>query len=313
MSVFSGVAFRMTGRFYSDHFKMLPAEISEYLNNRLRNLFGDKASIKSVLPLRGGCVNEARMLSTGAGNFFLKFNAASHYPAMFRLEANGLTLLENASCIRVPRVYFSAETHRYAFLLLEYISSLSPVKKFWAVFGRQLAELHRKTSDSFGLDQNNYIGSLPQSNRKHSDWVEFITEERLGPMLKMAVNAGLLDLSDVRHMESMYKSLPGILPNERPSLLHGDLWSGNFLVDASGLPCVIDPAVYYGNREMDLAMTRLFGGFSETFYDAYTEYFPPEPGWKERIPVNQLYPLLVHVNLFGGGYTAQVRQIIRRF
>lgn len=137
--------------------------------------------------------------------------------------------------------------------------------------------------------------------------------ERLQPLVKLAYDSGLLDGQDARRMEILYKKLPEILPVEPPSLIHGDLWSGNYMVGNDGNPCIIDPAVYYGHREMDIAMSKLFGGFSPEFYRAYNEEYPMVKGWEKRVELNQLYPLLVHVNLFGEGYNRQVRQILKDY
>ena len=229
---------------------------------------------------------------------------------MFAAEAGGLAILKNAECIQVPNVIHNSDTGEYSFLLLDFIRSRPPTADFWHLFGQQLARLHQRTSPDFGLDHDNYIGSLRQSNNHHLRWTDFLVEERIQPQVKMAVDGRLLDNHDLRRLELLYKKLPEILPVEPPSLIHGDLWSGNYMVGSDGNPSIIDPAVYYGHREMDIAMSRLFGGFSPEFYRSYNEEYPMEKGWEKRIELNQLYPLLVHVNLFGGGYSRQVRQIL---
>lgn len=132
-------------------------------------------------------------------------------------------------------------------------------------------------------------------------------------MAELAFTNGYIKTQDLSRLELLYKRLPDLYPEEPPSLLHGDLWSGNFLSAHDGTPCLVDPAVYYGHRETDIAMTRLFGGFSQAFYEAYNHHFPLEPGWESRISLNQLYPLLVHVNLFGEGYMGQVRQVLKQY
>jgi fructosamine-3-kinase len=165
----------------------------------------------------------------------------------------------------------------------------------------------------FGLDHENYIGSLTQINSVKSDWLDFYINERLGYQLKMAVDHGKLGSGTVQDFEQFYVFLESFLPSEAPSLLHGDLWGGNLMIGSAGEPVIFDPAVYYGNREVDLAMTRLFGGFSSRFYETYNEEFPLLPGYEDRIDVYQLYPLLVHVNLFGGGYISQVKSILNQF
>ena len=292
---------------------MIPVEISQYLTSWLQRKISFSTKIISSAPLGGGSINETFRIGTTSGPLFIKFNQAKRYPGMFSTEANGLAILEKAGYIRVPNVLHSAETGNFAFLLLEYIDGTVPVGNFWQIFGQNLARLHRRTYAAFGLDHDNYIGSLKQSNHNHPLWIEFLVMERLQPLVRMAYDSGLLDGQDVRRMEMLYKKLPEILPIEPPSLIHGDLWSGNYMVGADGNPCIIDPAVYYGHREMDIAMSKLFGGFSPEFYRSYNEEYPLEKGWEKRVELNQLYPLLVHVNLFGEGYSRQVKQILKDF
>ena len=166
---------------------------------------------------------------------------------------------------------------------------------------------------SFGLDHDNYIGSLPQSNHQHTSWVEFFIEERLEKQIALAKNSGALNNSTIQQFNNLFKRLKEIIPEEKPSLLHGDLWNGNYMLAADGCACLIDAAVYYDHREMDLAMTRLFGGFPEEFYESYHETFPLSSGFEERVDIHNLYPLLVHVNLFGGSYISQVKSVLSRF
>lgn len=292
---------------------MIPVEISQYLTSWLQREFSASAVITSNTPLSGGSINETFHIETTIGPFFIKFNKAKRYPGMFSAEANGLAILEKAGCLGVPKVLHSAETGNLAFLLLEYIDGAETVNNFWHIFGQNLARLHRHTSSDFGLDHNNYIGSLKQSNHKHPSWTEFLIMERFQPLVRMAYDSRLLDDQDARRMEMLYKKLPEILPVEPPSLIHGDLWSGNYMVGADGNPCIIDPAVYYGHREMDIAMSMLFGGFSPEFYRSYNEEYLMEKGWEKRVELNQLYPLLVHVNIFGEGYSRQVKQILKNY
>jgi fructosamine-3-kinase len=154
------------------------------------------------------------------------------------------------------------------------------------------------------------MGSLAQSNSKESDWAQFFIKHRLEPQVKMAVDSGFTFSSSFDHI---YKILDKEVPKAPPALIHGDLWSGNFMVDANDSPVLIDPAAYFGHRETDIAMTTLFGGFSSSFYDFYNSAFPLESDWQERIGLHNLYPLLVHVNLFGSGYVNQVNQVLRKF
>ncbi|MFZ1687503.1 MAG: fructosamine kinase family protein, partial [Flavobacteriales bacterium] len=183
-----------------------------------------------------------------------------------------------------------------------------------------LARLHGHTNSTFGLDpastagrRDNYIGSLKQVNTGQVTWGEFFIHCRLEPQVKMAIDHQRIGMGDVLRFERLYGKLPSLFPIEPPALLHGDLWSGNFLCDAHHQPVLIDPAVYYGHREMDIAMTKLFGGFEPAFYSAYSDAWAMEIGWEERADLCNLYPLLVHVNLFGGSYAGQVAAILLRF
>jgi protein-ribulosamine 3-kinase len=261
----------------------------------------------------GGCINNGGRLQTGHGSYFLKWNYARRFPGMFDAEAKGLTLLFDAHAIRIPAVVGTDVRDDYQFILMEFIAPAARSRNYWQALGRQLAALHSVSWDQFGLDHNNYIGSLAQNNTPAREWISFFIERRLEPQLKFGVDAGRIGKDVVTQFEILYRKLPDILCVEKPSLVHGDLWSGNVIVDDSGEPCLIDPAVYYGHREVDLAMTELFGGFERSFYDAYEEAFPTQPGLEERLDIYKLYPLLVHVNLFGGGYLGEVRSILRRF
>jgi fructosamine-3-kinase len=184
---------------------------------------------------------------------------------------------------------------------------------YWIELGRGLANIHKNRSPTFGLNHDNYIGSLKQSNSPTNSWIHFFIHSRINSQLKLAIDKGQLNSSHQQKFEILFKELPNLLPNEKPALLHGDLWSGNVIVDHHGNAVLIDPAVYYGHREMDLAFTRLFGGFNSEFYHSYFETFPLEPGFDNRVDIYNLYPLLVHVNLFGGSYANQVVSILNRF
>ena len=270
-------------------------------------------SFRNSRPVSGGCINRCYQLETSSGNYFLKYNDATLYPEMFASEAKGLKLLAAADAIDVPAVISCGEEGSFSFLILEWIESGRREKNFWADFGMRLAQMHRCTAEKSGLDHDNYIGSLPQSNRESNNWIDFFIHERLEPQLKLARDSGLIASPDEKSFEKLISKLPQLIPVEKPALLHGDLWNGNFLVNPKGKASLIDPAVYYGHREMDLAMTKLFGGFDSEFYSAYNEVFPLEKGFESRTDIHNLYPLLVHVNLFGGGYVEQVKEILNRF
>lgn len=292
---------------------VLPDSLFQDVQNHLYELSGTGSQIISCEPVSGGDINKAYRLRTQSGSYFLKYNFSEHFPGMFQAEASGLNLLRASGSIRVPEVLGSQETGKYSWLLLEFIEQGRPSSVFWENFGRSLAHLHKCSNHNFGLDHDNYIGSLPQSNKFHATWCGFFIEERLEKQLAGALNSGLANQALTKQFEKLYKVLPSIFPQEPPSLVHGDMWSGNFMCDSNGMPCLIDPAVYYGFREMDIGMSKLFGGFASGFYEAYHEAFPMKPGWQQRIEICNLYPLMVHVNLFGGSYLGSVGAIVERF
>jgi protein-ribulosamine 3-kinase len=292
---------------------MIPDFLKEEVGRALKNFTGHEPQIRDFLPVSGGCINNCFQVRTSHGNYFLKYNDANRYPKMFEAEASGLRLLHDAGAIKVPGVIAAGEVSSLSFLILEWIERGKAAKNFWTDFGSRLASLHRRTSEHFGLNHDNYIGSLAQSNRTSMSWINFFVQERLEPQLKSAIDSGVIGADTVQMAASLFKKLPALLPVEPPSLLHGDLWNGNFIGDEEGHAALIDPAVYYGHREMDLAMTKLFGGFDPEFYSAYHASFPLVKGFEDRIDIHNLYPLLVHVNLFGGSYISQVEKILKTF
>ncbi len=200
-------------------------------------------------------------------------------------------------------------------LLLEYIEAAPRGKDFWDAFGSGLARMHKQkpVDGRYGLDHDNYIGSLHQSNRPRDTWADFFVTERLEVQLRMARDKGKAGRELTRQFEAFYRHLSDFFPEEPPSLLHGDLWSGNYMTGSGGEAVIIDPAVYYGHRYMDLGMSRLFGGFNQSFYRSYMDTYPMESNWEQSMDIANLYPLMVHVNLFGGGYIGSVKSILRRF
>lgn len=284
---------------------MLPIPVRD----RCEELLG--SPIRQVAPLGGGDINRARLLETGSGRYFLKMNTLPVSLDMFQTEAAGLKLIQETRTIRSPQVLGCAQAGDTAFLLLEFIESGRRSPAFWTAFGTSLAEMHRAPQPAFGLSFDNYIGSLPQANPEMEQWPAFYQKARLAPQLQMALDANRLDGRDHAQFDRLFQKLPDLLPDEPPALIHGDLWSGNFLAGPHEEGVLIDPAVCRAHREMDIAMSKLFGGFAPAFYEAYQAAYPLLPGWEERVPLYQLYYLLVHVNLFGGGYVGSVRQVLR--
>ena len=261
----------------------------------------------------GGCINSGGKLTTSVGTFFLKWNSTKRFPSMFDSEAKGLTLLRNVRAITIPEVIGVNEETENQFILMEFIEQGPQSKFYWKALGLGLANIHKATNDLFGLDHDNYIGSLRQLNTASENWIDFFVNRRLNVQLKLAMDSGMAGTQMMKSFESLYLKLGTLLPEERPALLHGDLWSGNIITTRSGEPCLIDPSVYYGSREVDLAMTKLFGSFPGEFYDTYNDTYPLLDGYDDRFELYNLYPLLVHLNLFGGQYRSPITGILSRF
>jgi fructosamine-3-kinase len=266
--------------------------------------------ITSSQSIHGGDINEAFCLHSGNNKFFLKINDAARYPEMFKREKEGLDALRNAGVLKIPEVIKTGEINNTQFLLLEWIESENPLSAHWENFGRGLAKMHQQAQPFFGWHNDNYIGSLAQVNDNCNTWPEFFIKNRIIPLVKKLYEKGSFSKSDVDIADRFCLSADSLFPEEPPALIHGDLWSGNFIITGNNV-ALIDPAVYNGHREMDIGMSKLFGGFPQLFYDAYNEIYPLEKGWEERLKYSQLYPLLVHAILFGGHYISQVRMIFQ--
>ena len=273
-------------------------------------------SIADLQAISGGCIADSRQLTTHTGKlFFLKQVRPGQNPNMLRAEASGLHELRKAKAVRVPEVL----AVEFDFLLLEFIPAGRAHSGSYAELGRNFAQLHRLRGKVFGFHEDNFLGTSLQSNRASgtavSNWVTFYAEQRLGFQLRLAERTGAATPELRRGLGRLLDKLPDLLSGteEPPTLLHGDLWSGNHLIDTQGRGWLIDPAVSYGHREADLAMTTLFGGYPSEFYAAYQEAHPLPSGWREREPLYHLYHLLNHLNLFGSGYLGQVLAVIRRY
>lgn len=266
--------------------------------------------IRSFQALAGGDINRAFRLETSQRSFFLKYNAYPQGADMLRTEKSGLDLLAATGSISIPEPVAQGSAQSYHFLLLEDWSGHRAGANFWKNFGHKLALLHQNTAPKFGLHEDNFIASLPQRNQQHDSWTSFYWEERLFPLLQKGLDKQLISYKEFQDVIPLGNKLEQIFPHTAPALLHGDLWSGNYMIAPDGQAGLIDPAIYYGHREMDLAMTRLFGGFPEVFYQTYQSTFPLEAGWTERIPICQLYPLLVHLLLFGRSYWGSIQQVL---
>ncbi|TMI96788.1 MAG: fructosamine kinase family protein [Bacteroidetes bacterium] len=280
----------------------------------LQNIFKDcDLHVQRYEPVHGGDINLAYCLFTSTGKYFLKINDKNKYTLMFTKEANGLRKLQELCTLKIPRVIREGSCYDQQYLLLEWLEKGSPKKDMWENFGSELAMMHKQPKEYFGFNENNYIGSLEQNNDPHNEWHSFYSECRIKPLVKKLFDAGDLSTTDIRDADLFCNSLRTIFPGEPPSFLHGDLWAGNYMITASGYAAMYDPSVYFGNREMDMGMTKLFGGFDRQFYEAYNETYPLQKGWENRLPITQLYPLLVHAVLFGGHYISDVKHIFSAF
>jgi fructosamine-3-kinase len=292
---------------------MIPESLTSSIESYLRELHDKTVKIQNQRPLGGGSINDTYLLETDEGSYFLKYNDAARFPGMFEKEARGLSLMYGARTVKVPEVVQYATAGSHAYLLLEYIAPGRADGDFWEKFGKDLAEMHQKSNDYFGLDHDNYMGSLYQNNTPHEIWSDFFIDERLERQVKLARDEGSISKSDAQLFDKLYPKLSVYFPPEPPAIVHGDLWSGNYIAAINGKAYLIDPAAYYGHREVDIAMSTLFGKFDADFYRAYNEAYPMESGWEERLDIYNLYPLMVHVNLFGGGYWGSVKSILNRF
>jgi fructosamine-3-kinase len=259
----------------------------------------------------GGCINSAVTLSDGERAYFIKLNRAE-FLGMFEAEAAGLGEIAATRTLRAPVPLCTGAAGGQAYIVMEHIRLGANRRENPAEAGSLLAALHRTTAEAFGWERDNTIGSTPQPNGRDADWVRFWRERRLGFQLALAADNGYGGALQTAG-ERLLQEFPAFLDHTpRPSLLHGDLWGGNLGYDEEGNPVVYDPAVYYGDREADLAMTELFGGFGPRFYDVYRDDWPLDPGYKVRRTLYNLYHILNHLNLFGGGYLVQAQTMIER-
>lgn len=289
---------------------MIPGDIRSALEASL------DLTVKDAHTVAGGDINQAARVTLYDGEaLFLKWNRAA--PAdFFESEAHGLRTLAAAGAIRVPAVLAVGSSP--AFLALEWIEAAHGAfdrDRFAERFGQAMAALHRHTAPEHGLERDNYIGSIPQINTPSPSWVAFYRDRRIGMQMQFARERGRLPREREELLTQLQARLETLLDDDAmpPALTHGDLWGGNYMLAPGGEPALIDPAVYYGHRETDLAMTELFGGFPPRFYAAYHEAYPLDPGYEERRELYQLYHILNHMNLFGGGYGSRADSIARRY
>ena len=286
--------------------------VLNYISQRLSSHFNQLVQIRFHQQVFGGDINQTYNLQTNIGTFFLKLNDGQ-LKDMFEKEFDDLQLLYQTKTIKIPSPVLYGSFGNKIFLITDLIQKGNPSKNFWQTFAYQLAALHKCSNDQFGLSTNNYIGSLHQQNSFCNTWSEFYARQRIMPLMQLAFTQNKCSREDITLAEKLCNRFENFFPEEKPALVHGDLWNGNFMSDENGNPVIYDPVVYYGNREMDIAMSLLFGGFDRTFYSYYEEIFSLQQDWKERIQLCQLYPLLVHLVLFGGHYYYNVMNSIRKY
>jgi protein-ribulosamine 3-kinase len=293
---------------------MIPQQIKELLQDRLKVILHSHNASISYLAVGGGSINETYKVKVNNNtNFFLKLNSNLRFSKLFEKEKNGLEFLSKQNCFLAPYVILYETNGNYQLLLLEWIEPGTRNNDFWKKFGEQLAQLHHINNEHFGFYEDNYMGSLPQENTFAPTWIDFFINQRLEPQIRLAVDKHLLQKNHITSFEKLFKKLGSVFNVEKPSLLHGDLWSGNFMCNERSLPVLIDPAVYFGHRSIDLGMTTLFGGFDKVLYDSYNYHFPLPANHIDQWEVCNLYPLLIHLNLFGGGYLHEISGILKRF
>lgn len=276
--------------------------------NDIANYHNIAINPDAVTAVSGGSIASSFRCEGALGSYFVKLQPQAEIDVL-TAEAEGAAALADTKTLRVPAVHGVGVSAPWAYLVLEWVNFRNPTEAAQTSCGAALAALHRRTAAEHGWPRPNFIGATPQVNQPLPHWPEFYCHRRLLPQLALAHSHGFEALA--QRGTDLVANLDKLLGHEpAPSLLHGDLWGGNWAVDRSGQPVVFDPAVYFGDRETDLAMTRLFGGFSTGFYRAYEAAWPLPGGWQDRLPAYQLYHVLNHLNLFGGGYRAQALDLI---
>tara|TARA_Y100001954_G_scaffold5038_1_gene5465 strand:- start:1959 stop:2807 length:849 start_codon:yes stop_codon:yes gene_type:complete len=278
------------------------------INHIIELHFGQKPS--EIVKLAGGDINEVYQAFLLEKSVVIKINNSQLLPQLFEKEKQGLELLSKSTFI-VPKPLKVGSIDDTAFLIMDYIKQGNSLN--WAVFGEKLAQLHQIEGKYFGLDHDNYIGSVEQINQECGVWSEFYTNHRLLALTAKARDQGLFEKKHCIWIEKLCQRLDELIPTCKPSLIHGDLWSGNLLIHSSGHPVLIDPAVYYGHPEMDWAMLSLFGSYPKEAMDYYQNHYPLERGLNERMDIHQLYPLLVHLMLFGEGYLSGIESTLKKY
>jgi fructosamine-3-kinase len=284
---------------------MLPQAIKQFINSL------HQENIKEFSSVGGGSINDAYRYSVGKEDFFIKYN--NEVEGIIEREVEGLKAIASLNCIATPEVITFKKIEDFEVLILPFIKGDLKSYHAWQIFGQQLANMHQMPAPYYGWSQSNFIGSLPQTNEKTDSFIEFFISQRLKPQIQLAQKAQYFTSQEVKDFESLFQKLPEIVPDTKPSLVHGDLWSGNFMIGEGDTPYLIDPSIHYNFRETDIAFTHLFGKFDAEFYDSYNHHFPLASGFQDRIALYNIYPLLVHLNLFGSGYYGSVMSSLKQY
>ena len=286
-------------------------EFQQHIENTINNQF--KSNLKfNWNSIGGGSINKTYKISTRKQSYFVKTNTTKVFKNGFKEEVLGLRFMGSQSTL-IPEIKCEGTHNQSIYLVLEWVDTGSQTLSFWKNFAYQLTALHKNKGNLFGLQYNNFMGQLSQKNTFSNSFSDFFVENRLIPQIKLAFGSGLLQTKHIYQFEKLYKELANIFPIEKPCKIHGDLWSGNFICNSQEKAVLIDPAVYYGHREVDLAMSLLFGGFSQEFYSYYQEIYPLKKNFIKRKDFYNLYPLLIHLNLFGLSYLKSIEAIISKF
>lgn len=279
----------------------------------LKDHFGQTLLSYNLNSIPGSSLNEIYKVAFNDELIFCKVNSSKKFPQLFHKESLGLDFLSKNTSFKIPGIIGCIESVEQV-LLMEWIEPAEKTETFWKNFGKQLAEMHLVSSQSFGWTENNYMGLVPQSNRLHKTWSEFFREERLEPLCRLCSDKGFLHDKHLLHFNKLYNRLADIFPDDAlPSLVHGDLWNGNFIAGKNNNAVLIDPAVYFGHPSVDLGMSTLFGGFPGMFYDSYQYYLPFPSNYRQQWKIVNLYPLLIHLYLFGQSYLNDINQTLLEF
>ncbi len=290
---------------------MLHTEFIRHLESVCSEIENKPSKLRAYEKIYGGDINEAYRLAMTDSDYFIKINMADKLK-MFQTEATSLKILADTNSFVIPKINQTGVFESQSYLLTSFILTLQDTSNA-EDFAQNLAKLHQTTQAEFGLNFDNFIGELPQKNAPKKDWTDFYIENRLQFQLDIAKQQSKVPSDILKSFDKLFAKLPEIFPNEPPALLHGDLWKGNYFYNLQGKAVVFDPAIYYGHREMDLAMMRLFGGFDDKIFEIYQSLFPLEKGWQARVAIAQLYPLLVHANLFGDAYWDSIASVLKKY